>query len=192
MAVGEHALTSWKTAVSMFGYLNDEQTLVEKLIDQATARMELYTKRKLAARDYDAVQLDGTGRDYLLLPEYPVNSIESVNLDSSRTFGDATLLDSSDYIIDSDAGIIRLFSGVFPGYRGSVLVSYNAGFASTSQLYPMLEGGCLETVHWLKTRYAGGIGKRTETNADGMSVGYEIDLPVNVRSMLDEIMRRDR
>lgn len=192
MSVGEHALTSWATAASIFNYLADEQEGVERLIDQATARMELYTKRKLKARDYTDVQLDGNSRDYLLLPEYPVNSIVSVNVDSSRTFGDATLLDSSDYIVDSEAGIIRLFSGLFPGYRGSVLVSYNAGIASTSQFCPMLEGGCLETVQWLKTRYAGGIGKRTETNADGMSVGYEIDLPVNVRSMLDEIMRRDR
>jgi len=192
MSVGEHALTSWATAAAIFGYLDDEQAAVERLIDQATARMELYTKRKLKARDYAAVHIDGTGRDYLLLPEYPVNSIVSVNIDSTRAFDSETALESTDYSVDSDSGILRLFSGTFPAAFDAVLVSYNAGYSATCQLYPMLEGACLETVQWLKTRYAGGIGKRTETNADGMSVGYEIDLPVNVRSMLDEIMRRGR
>jgi hypothetical protein len=37
----------------------------------------------------------------------------------------------------------------------------------------------------MQSRYAGFIGKRSETNADGMNIGYEIDIPANVRAMIE-------
>ena len=192
MATGDYALTSWTTAAAMFGYLADEQAKVEKIIDIATARMEQYTGRKLLARDYVNLLIDGSDWVRLNMPEYPVNSIASIYVDSSRVFGVETLLPSTDYGIHTESGIIELYSGWFPSGAKTIKASFNAGYDQEHAYYALIESACLEFVHWMKTRWAGYIGKRSETNADGMNVGYEIDIPVNVRSMLDDIMRRDR
>jgi hypothetical protein len=192
MAVGDYALTSWVNAKAMFGYLDDESAKVEKLIDIATARMEQYSRLKIKARDYVGIMVDGSDCADLLLPYYPINSIASIIPDSARGFDVALALATDEYVHYPDLGIVTLYSGSFPSGAATVKVTYNGGYDEDHYLSPLIEGACLEFVHWLKTRFAGGIGKRTETNADGMSVGYEIDMPLNVRQVLDEIKRRDR
>jgi len=192
MATGEYALVTWAALAAEFGYLADEQAKVERLIDAATARMEMEAKHKILARDYAGVILDGSGRDILLLPQFPLNSVLSVHIDTSRVFGDSTLTPATDYMIDRDAGLIRLFSGTFPRGYGVVKISYNAGYSEEHEFYAAIVGACKELVHTMKTRWAGGIGKRTETNADGMSVGYELDLPMSVHAVIELIKRHDR
>jgi len=191
MATGPYALTSWASATAMFGYLSDDQVRVEKFIDIATARMEQYTRRKLLARGYTGVLIDGSGCRKLNMPEYPVNTITSMYIDSSRVFGPDTALAATDYCINPEAGIVELYSRWFPSGPGTVKATYNAGYDDDHPYYPLLESACLEFAHWIKTRWAGFIGKRTETNADGMNVAYEIEIPVNIRTMLDDIRRRD-
>lgn len=192
MATGEYALASWADISAEFGYLADEQAKVERLIDIATARMEMEAKHKILARDFTAAIVDGPGRDTLLMPQFPVNSVSSLNVDSSRVFDAATLIESTEYMIDRDAGMIRLYSGTFPSGYGVIKLTYNAGYNDEHEYYTAIVGACKELVHTMKTRWAGSIGKRTETNADGMSVGYEQDLPMSVNAVLEMIKRRDR
>lgn len=192
MAVGTYALTTWAKAQAMFGYLADQQTKVESLIDIATARMELYAKRNLLARAYTDAIIDGSGVARLAFPQWPVNSITTIYADDDRAFGVETAVASTEYQLNSAAGVATLYEDIWPSGIGTIKATYNAGYATTHAYYPVLESACLEFVNWMVTRWAGFIGKRVETNADGMNVGYEIEMPLNVKAALDDIARAGR
>jgi uncharacterized phiE125 gp8 family phage protein len=187
MSLAANALATFASAKAMFGYQDDEQTKVEDLINIASSRMEAYCRRKLAARDFSLL-LDGTGRGNLILPEYPVNSVERLAVDSSRAFGADSDIASTDYSVLSEEGIIRLYSGTFylADVADVVLVEFNAGYAVTHPLCAVLRAACLEYVDWLKSRFAtpGSIGKKGEYSADRVSVSYETEMPLHVRAAL--------
>lgn len=79
MAVGAYALT---TLVSARDYLRvpvADTTLIERLIDAATAQMETYCGRLFLARDFTE-WYDGTGQAWLALPQYPLQSIARISI----------------------------------------------------------------------------------------------------------------
>lgn len=189
MGLGPYALTNFTAASSMFGYLADQQTRIEKIIEIATARIEKYTRRRLKERTHTDIVLDGPGGSVLMLPEYPISSITSIIPDSGRTFDVGGALDASSYLLYSDCGSLTLLNGSWPSVPGSIKVSYVAGYGEDHEDYPILEGACLAMVQWLHTRFTGYIGKRSETNADGMNVGYEIEMPLDVQRDLERFVR---
>lgn len=84
----------------------------------------------------DAIALDGTGTDCLLLPETPVSAAGTV------TLGGAALVQGTDYVLADDRKLIRTagtsFSTnlygdltVWPLGRQNVLVTYDHGYAGT-------------------------------------------------------------
>ena len=155
------------------------------LANAASARMEAYTRRFLRSRDLTQY-LDGTGTSRLVVPVRPINSITTLNADASRAFAAATDMAASEYRFLPDPGIIELFSGTFPCAIGSVKLVCNAGFAETHEKYPILQTACIELMlHNLK-RFAGNVGVRSISGADGMNTALEIDMPLNVRLALDE------
>jgi hypothetical protein len=188
MALNANALASFAEAQALFGYAADEQTKVESLINTASARIEGYCKRALAARDSVFI-LDGTGCPELVLPEYPVNTVTRLTIDSSRVFAVASDTAATDYAIKIESGILVLYSGVFSsvGSVGVIRVQCNAGYASTHAGLSVLKSACLEYVDWSKSRYAtpGSIGKKGEYSADRISVSFETDMPMHIRSMLE-------
>jgi hypothetical protein len=193
VAVSANGLATFADAKALFSYENTEQTAVEKLINFASAKIEVYTKRQLAARD-SIFYLDGTGKDLIFLPEFPINSVASLYVDTLRAFGSDALIDADDYYIDAEAGTIQLYDDVF-GSEGDVRVvkvTANVGYATTHLLYPVLNLACLEYVDWLKSRYAssGQIGKKGEYSADGLSVSWETDMPMHIKTALEGFVRR--
>lgn len=192
MAVNANALATFAESQALFGYAADESTKVESLINIASSRMEVYCKRNLAARDYTLI-MDGTGRDTLILPEYPVNTVTRLSIDTMRAFAAASDIASTDYSLRIAEGVIRLYSGAFPaaGLADVIRVQHNAGYASTHAAYQVLRAACLEYVDWMKSRFShpGSIGKKGEYSADGISVSFETEMPMHVRSMLEPFRR---
>ncbi len=109
MSLGANALTSWDRVKSSLGFTTDEhQAAAEFLIDAVSATANRISGRKLKARDYTDLRLDGSGRDTIILPEYPIVSLTGIYVDRSRTFGDDTALASTIYQILADSGMVRL------------------------------------------------------------------------------------
>jgi hypothetical protein len=193
VAVNANGLATFADAKALFTYDDTEQTAVEKLINFASSKIEVYTRRQLAARN-TTFYLDGTGTDTLLVPEYPVNSVASLYVDTERAYGATTLIAATDYYIDAERGTIQLYDDVFSsaGDVRVVKLTANVGLATTHLLFPVLNSACLEYVDWLKSRYAssGQIGKKGEYSADGLSVSWETDMPMHVRSALEGFVRR--
>jgi hypothetical protein len=191
MAVASNALATFAEAKAMFGYDDTEQTKVESLINIASARMELYTGRALKARD-STLYLDGTGTNALIVPEWPINSVAHLYVDSSRVYGSGTEIATASFSIMTEEGIIVLSGAIFSysGARRAVKLEANLGFATTHLRYPALNGACLEFVEWMKSRVAPGtVGKRGEYSIDRVSVSYETEMPINVRAVLDELRK---
>lgn len=190
VAAAANAIVTWAEYKALFGIFSDsEQDLYQTLINQASSRIDLYTGRTLKTTAYSgatALILDGHGRAAIVCPHRPIVSVAHLYSDSARAFAAASEVASTDYRIDAKAGIISLYSGEFPDELGAVKLECTAGYASTSPEWQVLQSACMELVTWMKSRVSGFIGKRSETNADGMNIGYEIDIPANVRAMLDQ------
>jgi hypothetical protein len=176
------ALISWEDYKAIFNISdNDEQDKYQILINQASALIESYCRRDLKARDYEEF-LDGHEKDVLVLSHYPIQSISAIYIDPAREFGNETVITDFDY--DASAGLVYMRNGLFPDGHKIIKAQYRAGYEPTDPAYQVLQSACLEMVKWIAGRYAGFIGKRSETNADGMNIGFEIQMPMNVQSML--------
>lgn len=94
-----------------------QDSLLSMLISSADSLAKSYCGRSFEVADYD-VLLDGTGRDSLLLPEYPVQSVTVLEVDGMAI--------SSFYIEPN--GIIIVDSGRIPEGKRNVHVVYRAGY----------------------------------------------------------------
>lgn len=191
VAVSASALVTLVEYKDIFSITGDEENdSIQRLINLASAAIESHCRRLLKARVFTDQLLDGKGRPTLVFPEYPLQSVTSINVDSARTFAAATFLAATDFDIDKASGMLYLRSGSFPSAMRVIKTTFRAGYETTDPEYPVLQGACFEYVRWIKSRYSGFIGKRVETNADGMNIGYEIEMPLNVRLSLEGFVRR--
>lgn len=185
MALDENALVTWETLQTLLNLDMEEQSRYEKLINAASAVANRYTRRKLKARDYTVI-LDGTGREELLLPEYPVNSVTNLFIDSSRGFGSET--EVTDYLVYEDEAII-VYESLFPSLRKSVKVIYNAGYETVPE---DLQIAAVEIIAWMASRMNDsgvGVGIRQIQTPGGGSTEYEMTIPLAAQRKLDFFIR---
>jgi hypothetical protein len=194
VAAATNAIVTSAEFAAVFGSISvDEVDKYQLLINQSSSRIELYTRRSLKTTAYSgatALILDGCGRDRIVVPHYPITAVAHLYVDSAREFGANTEI--TDYQIDAESGIIRLYSGVFPDARGVVKLECTAGILATDPRWQVLQGACMELVRWVSGRYgtSGGVGIRSQSNASGGSTTWETDMPINVRSMLEDFVDR--
>lgn len=189
MALDENALVTWGKTKSLLGLDDSDQVRYEELINAASAVANKYTGRRLKARDY-TITLDGHGRDELILPEYPVNSVTTLYIDTERNFGSETGV--TDYLLYEEEGLLYYESG-FPNVRKSVRVEYNAGFAAEA-VPEDIQIAVVEIVAWMGARYSAsgeGIGIRQITTPGGGATEYEMTIPLAAQRKLDPYVRRE-
>lgn len=159
-----------------------DEARYEALINQASSLCEARTDRKLAAQPLDMI-FDGTGKDTLLLPEYPIVSVTSVHIDATRQWGAED--EVTDYYKDDSLGILFRDSG-WGWVRRSVRVQFTAGHETVPE---DLKEACLEIVLWLAPRQkAGSVGLRG-TKVDGQEHELEITIPLHAQQVLRSYRR---
>jgi uncharacterized phiE125 gp8 family phage protein len=112
-------------------------TVLSALVTAASKAIENFVGRTLGTASYTK-QLDGSGEAFLMLPEYPVNTITSVHVDLDRQFNsDSLWVNGTDYLVYADEGILRAISLdsiagdiVWPRGNLNVKVAWSAGFAT--------------------------------------------------------------
>jgi len=172
------ALVSVATLESYLGvsgetWDSDEQDFGINLINAASARANVITGRQLASRTHTDIILDGSGRDIVVLPEYPVTDVAELRVDTARSFGATSVIDTDDYEYYDD-GRLCYWSG-FPLARRCVKVTYTAGYATVPY---DLQQAVVESCAYTWKRYRSrSIGTRSIT-ADGVTTQYEIDIPI--------------
>lgn len=110
------SLSDVKTALLISGTTDD--TLLTNLLSAADAFVAQHTGRDFAGGTYTEAHAAGTS--VLFLANYPVTSVTSVKVDSSRAFGSDTLRDADTYVLHADRGVIESLTGPFLAPRGGV------------------------------------------------------------------------
>lgn len=126
MAIAENALV---TLARQKTYLKidtaDHDTILEMLIDGVSSMFDLYTVRtRLRARDYDNLLLDGSGKNRLYLPDFPINIITTLEEDDVELTEDTDFYTYSRY----NQAYLRRAEGVWPEGLQNIDISFNAGF----------------------------------------------------------------
>lgn len=93
---------------------------LQDALDDAESALTTSLRRKVLKRAAVVSEVDGVGRDRLILPEYPVAAIASVSIDGQP-------LDASDYRTKADEGILIRKSCPWP-VGAVVRVDYTAGY----------------------------------------------------------------
>lgn len=195
MALSGDALTGLEQVKA---YLDKTSTgddaLLEGLIEAVSAQFNAFTGRKLRARAYgydpasedyspDNAVLDGSGHAELLLPQYPVGGLTSLEIDG---VGHAVNVVN----IDHQAGVIRLSSGLFTRGSANVKLAYTAGF----DVIPadLAQAAVEQTVVRYQQSYAGQgrLGLAARTVADGTVSFRDGELLPQVRSVLQRYINR--
>jgi len=174
----------WVTLADLKEHLDIPSTDTSKdsfltnILNAAFAMACNYIGRDLNALDYTEYY-NGDGSQFLLLKKFPVNSIASIYDDIDRTFATESLIDSQDYFLDANTGMVTLFqeAAAFSVGFGNIKITYNAGY--TSIPYDA-QRGLILLAAWLAQR-AGSEGMVAQT-LGGKSEQYNDNIiPLYIR-----------
>jgi hypothetical protein len=163
-------------------YTEAQHEQVTLLLAWVQSKAESLIGRKLDNADY-TWYLDGNGGDKIILPVRPIVEIDGLYLDSGRDF--ATAEDEDDYYVDTESGIITLYSTTAPVGNRVIKVVADAGYTETT--FPAdLKMAFLEAISWNMSRMMDrAFGRSNQSTPDGMSVGYEMVLPMGVQRVFE-------
>lgn len=182
-------LANVKTQLGVTGTTDD--ALLTKLQAAADDFIARHCGRAFDGGSYTE-DLDGGSR-MLVLTNYPIQAVTSVNVDPARTFAPATVIPSTEYFVRPDDGTVESLGSAFgpAGEPGVVRVAYTTATGGVPELvcraYAELIG------HWyrqVKTQVASGqLNVLQQTNGTtvteypwGQSGGFRI--PQGVISLL--------
>jgi uncharacterized phiE125 gp8 family phage protein len=152
-----------------------EATYISNLITVAREYAETVTSRALATQTWDLFLDQFPTKDYIELPKAPLQSVTSVSYkDSVGT--ETTMTPNTDYIVDADSFIGKIFLPYSKSWASFTAFPYNAvkirfvsGYNTTTNLIPKaIKQAILILIgHWYENREALG------------NVGDEIKMSVN-------------
>lgn len=175
-------LISRDTVLQRLGLDESNVDKIDVLIEWIQDRAELLIGRKLEEDDF-TWYLDGTGGNRIVLPVCPVTALTALYIDSSRAF--ATAEDSAYYYVNMDNGIITLYNKTTQKMPITVKVEATAGYTEDT-LPASLKFAFIEAIKWNLSRWNDGYFGRTNQNTpDGVSVGYEMVLPMGVQRVFE-------
>jgi len=202
MSVGTYALTTLNSLKEFLGIeATENDALLEACIDRATGLFEHATNRKLKARDYsydsesadydaDNAILNGNGRDRIILPQYPVNSVTTLRI-NEQAIDESTSIYACGWVIEDKAmGLVALRCYLYTEGLKNIDWAYNAGFSTVPD---DLAQAAIEQAAWyFKQAGPGGalLGVASRSLADG-SISYNAkDVLPSVRSTLERYKKR--
>lgn len=126
--------------------------------------------KKLKETTYTDKYLNGSGKTYLLLPNFPILSISAI------TEAGATLTENTHFTVDYEWGILWKESGIWADIRRNIKITYKAGYSS---VYKMdFDSGSEEPAIGKTLTSTSGSGEMSAikvtsgTWASGLAVGY--------------------
>jgi len=190
MALSAYALTTLATAKEHLGIpplTLTYDSLVTRLINEATGKLESFCDRKLKQRTGLIEYQDGFANNRIMLDQWPVVKPSELWIDSSGLFTDTQYkLGAGDYALDLSArgegiGVVLMKGCFFPRGIKNIKAIYDGGFATIPD---ELEGACLWAVSFLyDMRDNKSVGVQTK-GKNQENVTYREDLPKFVQDTL--------
>lgn len=170
------------TVIEFLKLESTDSARIDILIAWAQARAELIIGRSLESVEHTEY-LAGNGGKTIILPVIPVSSIASIYLDASRAY--TTALETTDYYIDAKSGIVRLYTDRTPEGPATVKVIYTAGYTEDT-LPADIKMALMECIEWnCKRLNDQALGLSSHSTPDGVSVGYEMVLPLGAQRVFE-------
>ena len=164
----------------------DELDVLADLINDASAWASSYTGRNFLQANYTEFY-DGDGSNMLILNNYPVVSLTSINDDPARVFGASSNIDISIQVqIRKDSGVVRLWTYAFNQGSGNVKVVYSAGYPLASVPYDLrLAVKKIVADQYRHGFSAGHVGIKAENIGDKSITFSEEAMPKDAKDILD-------
>lgn len=169
-----------------------DDALLNGLINKVSALANQYTGRHLLQKTH-TLYFNGTGTPEIIVPEFPIISVTSLNDDLDRSFGSSTAIDvSADVLVDKEGGILTLWNTerAFQVGRGNVKLVMSAGYALASVPYNLalaVDRG-VQSFYDKATKRRGDV--VSETVGDRTTTFVVSDLPVDVKALLNPYKQR--
>lgn len=157
--LASYALTSRSRLLDFLGITTPLTTaqgeMMDYIINQVSSFIQNYTGRTFKEATYTNELIDGAEADNMMLKNFPVSSADAFTLQSRNTpdnSDDWSTIDSEDYFVDYDTGIIyttgRKFLKTRRGYRASYTAGYEFNNSSTF-LSDFQKVADIESVTWM-------------------------------------------
>lgn len=170
---------------------SSEDDIIDTLIHGASQAVVGFCGRDFVQATYTEYY-DGSGNEKLILKNYPIVSVSSVNIDTTRQWGAASAVTvATDLIVGNDSGIIELWNNwrSFGCGKKTVRVVYSAGYASIP--YDVQQACLLTVMYWYKRHYQDQrIGLQSETIGERNMTYSNEDLPKTAKLMLSGYVKR--
>jgi hypothetical protein len=109
--------------------IEDDDFLANLMCSMASQAVRSYVNQMISYVDNDAVNIDGSGSDSLLVPQIPVVRVNSVTT-HDRWMGNETLLEEDDFVIDNEHGILwRVDEDCWPRGHKNIILDYDHGWS---------------------------------------------------------------
>lgn len=118
--------TMVKTYLKIAATVTNDDALLADIINKVEQMFKIATQLDLEQAAYTEYY-NGDGTDMLLLRHYPVSAITALYDDTDRVYGADTEISSEDFVLDENAGIIRLDGLTFAQGLKNIKVVYTAG-----------------------------------------------------------------
>jgi hypothetical protein len=160
-------------AVKSYLKINISETtdddLLSSLIEACSNVIENYCNRKFGIEEYEE-EYDGVGKPFIILHNYPVNSIISVMIDGE-------IVEPIEYKIRKNNGMLFRKSGIWPHGIMNIKVTYSSG---TDEIPAAIELACK---HLVMSYFKSDIASFSTTFQDGVVFRPEA-LPSQVKALV--------
>lgn len=129
-----------KAALKIATAQTSEDDFIDSLITRESKAIQTECNRVFNDQDFTEYR-NGDGTAFLLLKNYPINSISAIYDDTSRVYGASTQIDNDVIVIDPEFdNRVFLDGSVFQAGIRNIKAVYNAGY---STIPGDLEQGCI-------------------------------------------------
>lgn len=186
MAAEFFTLAEYKTYANLTS--PNQDTAIKNLIPKVTQLAKTYCRRTFNDYVDDAkVEVQNGGLPYLLMSEYPLISVASVeySADFGKTY--TPLVEYTDYAVDQEAGTVQVLGqSAWPRSVNGYKVSYTAGFETLPEDFKL---ACMDLLtYYLKNDMA--VKSQRDAGSNTVQIEYitKNTLPSHIARVFDLYM----
>jgi len=181
MAADANDLVTLAIAKLYTGSAAADDGYLQRIVTGASKAANKFCGRLLAARNLTEIY-DGDGDIELITKNYPINSITSIHIDSTRAFAVGSLVPATYYIIDDDKRCIHGILTLWTRGVQTIQVVYNGG--EVAPIDADLELAALMIIDfWYKSFKDHRFGVSSVSVGD-KSISYEKGIPKQAQTLL--------
>jgi uncharacterized phiE125 gp8 family phage protein len=117
----------------------DEDSLLNRLITQATSILQRKYKRDIVQTTYTDELYNGEGHELLFIRNFPIQSITDLSIKAGDTW---QTISTNDYEVVQRSGMVK-YNGIFPDGWNNIKISYVGGYAATDSELETFKNECL-------------------------------------------------